>query len=363
MPDKVKLEKGMYQDAASQGISFAQFIEDVAVKDWGWEETDYRGKSPLERIKLKREKAAAGLPIPATTFEKLLEKYDVHAWGMQTDNISKFFVNADVATLFPEYISNRIYSAMLATSLVEPFLAETVIIKGLEFKKIYLEDTEPQRQLIRRARGAEFPKTKINVADQSVMLAKYGRTLEFDYEVLQSSPLGLYNIVLNRIGTQLGIDKTDELIYVLINGDGNSNGLASAQTQTTTTSTAIAKKDIIKLNRALPTPYKLNKFFGRKDYLIEYDDALSDMTNPSAQWGATTIKLAEAYEWDRSVLTSDRFIGVDSRYAVGLVTNDTVMLTETEKIITKQKVNTVCSTRLAYNVIDQNAIGCLDIEH
>jgi len=360
---KINLEVGMYQEAASKGLPFSVFIEDHAVKEWGWEPTIYDGKCMLERNAIRRSLKAEGKEVPLTHFEKLLGEFGIRAYGYQTDNVSKFFQNANVATLFPEYISNRIYAGQLMAALIDPFLAETIVIQGLEFKKIYLEDTEVQRNLVRATRATEFGRTRINVAEQSVKLAKFGRILEFDYEVIQDSPLSLYNIALQRVGQQFGISMTDEMIYVLLNGDGNSNGLESAQTKTTATSGTISKKDVITFNRALPAPYKLDNFVGKKTKLIDYDDTMSDMTNPNAQWGQTSISLAKAHEWDRSVVTSDRFIGVDSRYAIGLVTNDTVMMTETDRIVQKQTVEAVVSTRFSYNVIDQDAIGCLDIDH
>jgi hypothetical protein len=91
-------------------------------------------------------------------------------------------------------------------------------------------------------------------------------------------------------------------------------------------------------------------------------DALSDMQNPAQQWGMTGMTLPRGYDWDRDVVTADRFYGVDSKRAIGYVTNDAAIMTETDKIISKQEVETVISKRCKFHVIDQDGIGCLDIE-
>jgi len=359
---KIEFEKDMYQHAAGLGKSFSQFAEDYIVEK-GNDPTEYHGLSNYEVAMKKRQYRAEGKVAPLTAFEMMLEQEGIRAFGQSTDTVEKFFQSSGASVLFPEFIANRVYAGALMASIVPQLVAVTTTITGLDFRKIYLEDTEPDRQLAKANRGGEFPETRIKVGKQNVALKKYGRTLLFDYESVYNTPINMYAAVLQRVGAQIGIDESDDLIYTLINGDGNSNGLESAQTTTTETTTAITKLDIIKFAAVLPQPYKLTKFVGKKAYMIEFWDALSDMQNPAAQWGQTGMTLPIGIEWNRDVVTADRFFGVDPNFAVGYVTNDAMLLQETDKIINKQQIMTVVSKRSAFDIIDQDAIGCLDIEH
>ena len=365
-PDKLKkLEKGMLDQAAKDGLPIVPWLEKhITTPEGGeFEKTPYYGMSNFDKVIYREQLRREGKEIPADALEILLAIHGIKAYGSSTDKVEKFFQNADTVVLFPVYISNQIYATALRAGLVDTFVAETTTIKGLDFRKIYLEDAEKDRQMAITARGGEAPQKHFKVKKETVYLVKYMISVVFDYESIYDTPLNLYNTSLARIGEQFAIDETDDLVYALINGDGNSNGLQSAQTVTTVTSTAIEKLDIIGLKSSLPVPYELDVFVGKKAYMRKYWDALSDMQNPAQQWGMTGMTLPRGYDWDRDIVTADRFYGVDSKRTVGYVTNDTAILTETDKIINRQLVETVISKRSKFHILEKNAIGCLDIEH
>ena len=368
IPDKkLKLEKGMYQEAIKVGLPFNVWLEKHLVEQYQMEPTIYEEQqmTNFQKFFFRRELKKQGKEIPADGFEIALKMAGIRAFGVNTDRVSKFFVSSDTTILFPEYISNRVYAAAMRSALWPELVAETTTITGLDFRKMMLDDTEAQRQTSRRSRGAEFPRKKFTVGKELTRLAKYGIVLEIDYEAIAESPINFFGLVVERVGAQIGIDETDDCIYNMVNGDGNSNGLTSANTVETGTTATIVKRDIINFSGELDAPYQLDKFVGPKDYMHAYKDALSDMTNPSAQWGVTGMTLPQGYEWDRGAVDTagDRFYGVDSRFAMGAVTNDSMALTETDKIISRQTTETVISKRIVFPVLDTNAIGCLDIEH
>jgi len=368
IPDKkLKLEKGMYTEAIEQHLPFNIWLEKHLVDQYQMEPTYYEQQemSNYQKFMYRRQLQKQGKEVPMDGFEIALKMAGIKAFGVNTDKVEKFFVNSDTVILFPEYISNRVYAAAMRSAIWPQLVAETTTITGLDFRKVMLEDTEAQRQTQRRSRGAAFPKKRFTTGKELTHLEKYGVELEIDYEAYYDSPINFFGLVVERVGAQIGIDETDDLIYNAVNGDGNSNGLTAGNTTTTTTTATIVKKDIIKFKAELNAPYEIDKFVGPKSYLIEYWDALSDMTNPSAQWGATGMTLPQGYEWDRGAVNTagDRFYGFDTRFAMGYVTNDAFAMTETDKIINRQTVTTVISKRGVFPVLDTNAIGCLDIEH
>ena len=356
-----KLEKGMYQTAADNGMPFFRWLEEQRAQKIG--PTPYYGMSFVDIWRYRKKMRAQGKLFPLTAFEEQLKFFDIHAVGSITDVVGKFFRTSDTSVLFPEYVSTQVYYGLLQMGLTQEFIQDWTVIQGHDYRKVYLQDSEDERELAKANASGEFPSVEVTVSKQTIHLEKYGKQFIFDYEEIKDTPLNLYGAQLMRVGEQIAISETDDMVYVLINGDGNSNGLESAQTKTTETSGAIERKDVIKLAMALPKPYSLDKFLGRKAYGVEYNDALASMTNPSAQWGITTLILPQFFEWDRPVVTSDRFYGVDSKRTLGYVTNDTMVLTETDKLIGKQKQRYVVSKRSSIHVIDQDGIGCLDIEH
>ena len=363
LPDvKLKFEKGMFDEAANKGKSFTAWLEDY-FEEKGIEPTIYKGMSKFEMIKYRRQLVKSNQPIPKNAFEMALEMSGIRAYGDKTDLVGKFFEVTSNSILFLEFVANTIFAGSIRNALYPDFVANMVSIDALDYKSIYLEDTEGDRRTSRVNRDEDIPIKRVKAGKQNVSLDKYAIGIEFDYEVYYLSPLNLYGMTLDRIGRQIGVDETNDLIYILQNGDGNGNGLKAANTDTTVTSGSIEKKDIIKLASVLPSGYELDVFVGRKAYMQEFWDTLSNMQNPSAQWGMTGMKLPVGKDWDEDVVTADRFIGVDSSSTVSYITNDTMNMTEMDKIITKQKVLSTVSKRSHFNINDSDGIGCLDIEH
>lgn len=360
----VKLEKGMYVEAAAKGVSFVQFLEDFCREKEAEVDEIYKGLSPGQIALKKAVLKTAGEKIPLTAFERKLKQYGIVLSGAHSSKIEKIFQTADSAVLFPEIVSNRVIASQMAVAIYERFLANRRVIRGLKARHLYLQDTEDERQLAQSTRSGEFPETRIKLAKEDISLKKYGRKFLFDYETLfDASVQELDSLVFARVGRQLGIDITNRMVYVLENGDGNSNGLEAGQTEETATTAVIVKGDIIKLATCLPIGYQINECISELTYLRAYWETLSDMTNPSAQKAEIGVPFPNVTWWTSSDLTDDLILGVDTRFALEFITNDTVMLSETDRLIDKQEVMTVISTRVNFKVLDQDAIGALDVEH
>lgn len=362
---KVKLEAGMYEDAKRNGMGFHQFLEDHYAKECG-EASIYQGKSLIEQMRLRHEMRKAGKEIPPTAFEIQLAHHGIKAFGSQTDKVEKFFSTGESAVLFPAFLANRLVAGLLMSSLVNEFVAFSETIDAINYQKVTLEDTEADRQLRQVNEGDEFPGVRIKLGKEMVMLKKYGRYLEASYEAIKGQNLNVLGTFIARIGQQLGIDETDDLIYVAVNGDGNSN--AAGTTIETATSGTIALADVINWavgtdgTNTVPAPYGITKFVGRKKWLAKYYTTLAGMNNPSDQFGFIGINLPRSYEWERSAVTLDTFIGVDNRNALANL-NMGEPLVESEKLIRKQINGTALSVYSGFMVLDNNAVAIFDIEH
>lgn len=363
MSDKIKLEAGMYDEAKQKGVPFGVWLEDHRVEK-GLEPTPYVGLSNFERVMMKQTFAAQGKQVPMDAYELTLADYGIRAFGMHTDRVEKFFTLSDTAVLFPEFVDRTIHAQAIRTSLVSQLVSNIVVVKGFEYRKMYMNDTEAERQLAKAGIGGMAPRTSVTISGVTTTINKFWREFRFRYEEVYMTPLNFYAFILKRVGDQLGVDQTDDLILTMINGDGNSNGLSATYTVNTATSGAVTKLDFIKFASVLEQPYKLNKYVGIKADMQLVWDMLSDMQNPPGQWAATSIPMPQGFEWNRSsILSGNRLIGLDSERAGQYVTSDTAQLTETEKLIRSQEVSTVVTEWGSFNVVDNNGIGCLDIVH
>lgn len=362
---KVKLDEFAYEEAANKGMQFEEWLEKFMVEDKHAEPTEYFKTgmiSNAQRTRLASQFIKEGKQKPASALENLFLSYGIKAFGDHTDPVNKVFNLSDSAVLFPAFLSNRIYAGLIQAAPLDEFLATTQVITGTSFRKVYMQDTADQRSTKRGAKGAEAPLVRIVVADQSIALKKHWLRFELNYEDVNDQPLGLMAILMMRIGKQLGYNRFDDLTYVIVNGDGNSNGLESDQTKNVVTTTEIRKTDIITFMAALPAAYTLTRGVATTTEWVKFVDALSDMTNPSGQKAEVGVPFPKVTRWDGYMGgVTDRIFGVDASTAIGYVTNDTAVLTETDKIIRRQVTETVVSERGAFDVIDQDAIGCLDV--
>ncbi len=361
MSNKIKLESGMYEEAKLKGIPFGVWLEGHRAEK-GLEPTPYHGLSNYERLALKASMAAQGKQVPMDAYELTLAEYGIKAFGQFTDRVEKFFQLSDTAVLFPEFVDRTIHAAAIRTSLVSQLVRNIVVVQGFEYRKLYLNDTEGERQLSKAGIGGAAPRTKISISGVTTTINKFWREFRFKYEEVYMTPLNAYAFVLKRVGDQIGVDQTDDLILTLLNGDGNSNGLQAGLSIDVTTSGTITKLDFIKFCSVLEQPYRIDRYVGLKADMQKVWDMLSDMNNPPSQWAATSIPMPAGYEWNRSsVLSGNILLGVDSERAGQYVTSDTAQMTETEKLIRTQEVSTVVTEWGSFNVVDNNGIGAIDI--
>jgi len=347
----------MYEEARKGDMTFSMYLEKMKSKGVG-DTTPYYGLTPSEVFALRKSYELKGEPAPMTAMEELLFRAGIKASGSRTDTVGKLFEYSDLEVLVPEIMSNKIYAGLLMDSLVPKFIAtETVVRSGYDYKKLYISDTEQERQTSIITPGKDIGETQIGIAQKSIQMRKFGTYLTITYETLEWQRLNVWGVCLERIGKQIQIDETDDMFYTIVNGDGNTSTTAGTTVKTVATG-VIATQDVIGWATGLPMPYKLSVFAGRKTLLQEYLATLVGMNNPFNAY-STGIALPQHYEWDRTIITSDTFVGVDSRYGVEHLTSGGV-LTESEKIIRKQINGTAITYWAGFGIIDNQATGIFD---
>jgi hypothetical protein len=362
----IKLDPGMLTDCEKNNISYAKALEDKLLQADIM--SDCAGMKGFDRLEAKRHARENGKAFPVSAFDLFMKANG----GSFSDTVAKWISTPNLQTLFVEYFASRLYIGAMATNLVPYLCSQRVSIDGFKFEAISLEVPTKDKKMRKIGAGQEIPKVKITIGNQSIWLAKFGIGVEATYEQMASQRLDYIGAMWQVIGRQVGLDLTWDFINTLLNGDGNSNGLQNAQIKTTATTGTIVKKDLFTFWRALPDGYSMNVFVGSKANMILVDDCITSLTNPGPQLAAVMTdqrrSIPAGYEYNDTMVKSgstvtDYLVGHDKDNTGVYVTNDAMMLQESEKIISRQVQETYATMYGDLRINDKNSIGVLDIIH
>lgn len=351
------IDKGFYKDAdGKRGAIVA--LEEMYAKEIG-EDSPYLGLSHPEIYLKKKELRAAGLEVPLTAYEKQLLMAGINIKGSFSDQVEKFFASSANSVLFPAFVSDQILVGQLMDAPINDFIHTRITINSKSYDKLTMGESEEQRQTKQKNDGTPLREFTIVVGNRSVKVKTFGGLIKSSYESIKFAKIPILAKFLQRVGAQIAIDKMDELVLVMKNGDGNTGtAITSGRTLTQAAGGAIAVLDVIKWATFGNMPYKIDRFVGLKAHLQEYYTALAGMNNPSDQFGFIGITLPKAYEWPRSTAgldsSTNAFYGIDSRYAIEEVNNGPVLV-ESDKLIDRQLERSAVSESSGF-AVDENAI-------
>jgi hypothetical protein len=319
----------------------------------------YTGMSRSEIISFKRKSIANGQVPEFEALDELLFYAGIKTKGMYTDVIENAFKLGDVDVLVPEVIANRVHYSMLATSLLPMLIMNEIAIAGTEYRKVYIADTEADRQTAVMARSADLPEIKVAISKQNIALHRYGAYVKLNYDDWKYETFGALNAVLDLIGSQIDVDRTDDALTVFQNGDGNSNTpYTSIETDTTGT---VVLADVIESIIKMPAPYRPDNAIGKAGSMALWLAVVYGMNQPWDSYNGG-LKIPQAHVWDRSCITSDLVLLQDSRFSMQYITQDS-MLVESENIVRRSEKGFAISYRGYPAIFDRKANAYLDITH
>lgn len=362
------VDKGFYHEARKGGLTPGQFLarqieptEEEVGKTFArllkqYKVDDDGGFRALTIRDFAEEKAA----LNAVLRERKIRR---------SDSVEKaFFASENDSALFPVFLATQIIAGQLAGSLVPRLAATEERIDSGIAEKITMNETEGDRQLKFTGEGATLPKTKLSRAEGQVQVFKYGRVLEWTYETARRMKLDIISLFLQRMGIQMGIDETDDLIEVLIAGDGTSgSGVTDTDAEVSGT---LDYDELIRIFQAFPKGYRMTDAV-INDTNIRTILNLPEFKDPLIQLrfqengidDSFPILGATAHRWTSANATSfstDRILAVDRRFAIKvLVEGD--MMDESDRIIDKQINQRAMSYNKGFMKLDNNSTQCLDI--
>ena len=338
--DNLKLEKGMYRQA---GMSFTQVLESLDPSE------NYRGTA-LEGT---------------DAFQRQLKRFGIRAKGAGSSTVEKFFATMDSAVLFPEYIARTVRQGMEENDILPGIVATTTVIDSLDYRSIYSDATEEEKELVEVTEGGEIPATQITTKDHLISLTKRGRMLVASYEALRFQKLDLFGVMLRQIGAYIQKQQLADAVQVLLQGDGNGN---AAKQYTVGTSPISGTKGTLGYDQMVEfwgqfDPYTMNTILcstGTMTKMLKIPELQNPMTGLNFQGTGKLSTPLGANLYRTNALTDGKIIGLDNRYALELVRAGDVMV-EYDKLIDRQMERAAITSISGFGKICDGAAAVLNV--
>ena len=338
--DNLKLEKGMYRQA---GMSFTQVLESLDPSE------NYRGTA-LEGT---------------DAFQRQLKRFGIRAKGAGSSPVEKFFATMDSAVLFPEYIARTVRQGMEENDILPAITATTTVIDAMDYRSIYSNPTDADKELKDVAEGAAIPETQVKTKEHLVSLTKRGRMLVASYEALRFQKLDLFSVMLRQIGAHIQKQQLADAVKVLISGDGNDN---AAVQYTIGTSPISGTKGKLGYDQLVEfwgqfDPYTMNTILcstGTMTKLLKVPELQNPLTGLNFQGTGKLTSPLGAQLHRTSAVADDVIIGLDNRYALELVRAGDVLV-EYDKLIDRQLERAAITSISGFGKICDGAACVLNV--
>ena len=313
--DNLKLEKGMYRQA---GMSFTQVLESLDPSE------NYRGTA-LEGT---------------DAFQRQLKRFGIRAKGAGSSPVEKFFRTMDSAVLFPEYIARTVRQGMEENDILPAITATTTVIDAMDYRSIYSNPTDADKELKDVAEGETIPETEVKTKEHLVSLSKRGRMLVASYEALRFQKLDLFSVMLRQIGAHIQKQQLADAVKVLIEGDGNDNAAAQF---TIGTSPISGTRGTLGYDQLVEfwgqfDPYTMNTILcstATMTKLLKVPELQNPLTGLNFQGTGTLTTPLGAKLLRTSALPAGTLVGLDKNYALEQICASEITV-EYDKLIDRQ---------------------------
>ncbi len=313
--DNLKLEKGMYRQ---EGMNFTQVLESLDPSE------NYRGTA-LEGT---------------DAFQRQLKRFGIRAKGAGSSPVEKFFRTMDSAVLFPEYIARTVRQGMEENDILPAITATTTIIDAMDYRSIYSNPTDDDKELKDVEEGATIPETEVKTKEHLVKLSKRGRMLVASYEALRFQKLDLFGVMLRQIGAHIQKQQLADAVKVLIEGDGNDNAAVQytiGTTPITGTKGTLGYDQLVEFWGQFD-PYTMNTLLCSTNCMIQMlkvPELQNPLTGLNFQGTGKLTTPLGAQLHRTSAVADGVIIGLDNRYALEQVRAGDVLV-EYDKLIDRQ---------------------------
>lgn len=175
------------------------------------------GRSFTEALaQLDPDSAYKGTELAALdAYERQLKRFDIKVSGEGCDRVEKFFVSAESAVLFPEYVRRMIKEGMDEVSILPDIAAASSRTDGYDYRAMSVTASGSESDI---AQMGTLPQTTVKLANSSTALVKFGRRLSCAYEAIRKQRLETFGVILRGLGAQISRAINAKCASVLTSG-------------------------------------------------------------------------------------------------------------------------------------------------
>lgn len=296
MYNDIKLEKSLY---SISGKSFTQALSELDP------DSQYDG---TELSKLD-------------AYERQLKRFNIKVSGNDCDIVDKFFQASQSAILFPEFIRRAIISGM-DSAVLSDIIAVNTVVDGLDYRAFTSDTYIPFTNAINETN--EMFEVLI-VSDNSISLSKYGRTITVSYEAIMGQKLDLFARALKDVGRQLG----NAMVNLGL------NKLTDKATTVAGTAGGFVYNDLLKLYKSF-TDYNLTTLVASPATCAALL-ALPELSECHSDDGGLSVQLPFGPKLYKACgYTGTGIVALDKDYALEMITGNSGVTIEYEKVISRQ---------------------------
>ena len=271
----------------------------------------------------------------------------------------------DSAVLFPEYIARTVRQGMEENDILPAIVATTTVIDAMDYRSIYSNPTDEDKELKDVAEGAEIPSTEVKTKEHLVKLTKRGRMLVASYEAIRFQKLDLFSVMLRQIGSYIQKQQVADAVKVLMDGDGNDNAAAVYSVGTSPmsgTAGTLTYDQMVEFWGQFD-PYTMNTILcstGTMTKLLKIPELQNPMTGLNFQGTGKVGTPLGAQLHRTSAVADGKIIGLDNRYALELVRAGDVLV-EYDKLIDRQLERAAITSISGFGKICDGAAAVLNV--
>lgn len=353
----IKLSIDMYKEAQRNKLNLSQYLENLDPSE------DYGSGEKLDA--LGRQLKRFGIRVaPGKN-------------GVYAGDVESFYLTEESKVLFPEVISRVAREAPMATSKLAQIVAINTPIDGNVYLPYYVDDQPAEQTRKRVTEATQLPICEIKGQENTVKLYKYGRAIKASYEAIRRMKIDMLSLHVRRIAAQAGLDKADEALNVVINGDGNTNPATVYKLHTDlggVVADGLDYKSWLKfLMKFSSKQYNCNIVIGGLDEIVELLTMQKPNVDPLALLSAVMQGPVDAkMEIESGLIVNykalyipsapaNKLVGIDNRYAIEQINEIGSDITEAEKFIMNQTSVLTVSENNAFAKLFNDATAVLDL--
>ncbi|EGC01399.1 hypothetical protein [Ruminococcus albus] len=321
MYDNIRLDKAMYNIT---GKSFTQALTELD-PDEGYKDTELRGLD---------------------AFERQLKRFGIKVSGADSDRVEKFFVTAQSAVLFPEYVRRMIKKGIEQTCISDVVCGAVSKTDGVDYRGFSVTSTA----IVTVDEGDDLPETTVKLSSSAKSLKKFSKLLSCSYESVRRQRLEAFGIMLKEIGAQVGRGINSYMCLELALGVTPSS--ISGQTITYADLAAFwSSMSAHDMDVMVCHPAVMAQILALPEMKFCVSDYMKN-GRIKTPYGVTLVKCAQ--------IGTSKILGVDSTVAAELVLGSDVMV-DTDRLITNQMNEVSCSVLLGVSKVIPDAVAVLTV--